>query len=86
MNRERIRELVKEKLAAIAPDADVETLSGSADFRDELDLDSMDFLKLVTGVHEDLGVDIPEVDYGRLSSLDEFAAYVEAKQGNRPSP
>lgn len=82
MNRQRILALVKQKLSAIAPDADVEALAEDADLRDELDLDSMDFLALVRGVHETLGVDIPEVDYGRVASLDGFARYIAEKQGD----
>ena len=46
------------------------------DIRDELDIDSMDFLQVVRAVHADLGVEIPEVDYRLLPTLDAFATYV----------
>ena len=44
--------------------------------QDELDLDSMDFLNLVTALHNETGIDVPERDYPRLSTIDGFVAYV----------
>lgn len=70
------RALVADILAAIAPEADLSTVVGDADLREALDLDSIDFLNLVTGLHERTGRPIPEADYPRLFTLDGIAAYL----------
>ncbi len=76
----RIREAVLRVLGRIAPEADMSRLDASLDFRDQLDIDSVDFLNFVIGVHEELGIDIPEADYGKLRSLDACIAYLAAQR------
>jgi acyl carrier protein len=61
----------------IAPEADTSGLDGNADMRDALDLDSMDFLHLVVAVAKELGVEIAEMDYPSVVSLDGMVAYVD---------
>jgi acyl carrier protein len=75
-SREALRALVFEVLAGIAPEADPGALAGDAPLRDQLDLDSMDFLNLLVGIHERTGLDIPESDYGELQTLDALVAYL----------
>jgi acyl carrier protein len=75
---DQIRNSILRVLGNIAPEADTATLDPGMAFRDQLDLDSFDFLNFVIGVHEELGVDIPEADYPRLSSLDRAVAYIMA--------
>jgi acyl carrier protein len=58
-----------------------ETLDPTANLRDTLDLDSVDFMNFVVGLHAALGVDVPEADYGQLASLDACVAYLAAKRG-----
>lgn len=69
MNESELRTMVSEILAGIAPEADLGSVDGGADLRLALDLDSMDFLNLVVGLHEQTGRDIPEADYPRLFTL-----------------
>lgn len=69
MNANEVRRLVAEILAGIAPEADLVQVGTEADLRLALDLDSMDFLNLVIGLHERTGCDIPEADYPRLFTL-----------------
>ena len=57
-------------LAGIAPEANLAAVPGNAELRDELDLDSMDFLNFVAALHERTRIDIPEADYPRLATLD----------------
>jgi acyl carrier protein len=78
MSREEILRAVGESLAAVAPEADPATLDPRARLREELDLDSMDFLHFVIGLHRRLGVEVPERDYARLATLDGVVAYLEA--------
>ena len=79
MNREEIRSTVLTSLKAIAPEADPATLAPTADLRDALDIDSMDFLRFVVNLHEHLHVDIPERDYAKVRTLDTCVSYLEAK-------
>ncbi len=79
MTRDEIRATVLRALALVAPEADLRSLDSSGDLREQLDLDSVDFLNVLIAVHDALGVDIPEVDYPKLSSLDACVAYLEAR-------
>ena len=54
-------------------------LTPGQDLREALDIDSMDFLNFVTAVHHRLGVDVPELDYPKLSTLDGAVKYLETK-------
>lgn len=75
---------VRGLLQTMRPEIDVSTLPGDADIREELDIDSMDFLDFVIAVHEATGVDIPEDDYAQLSSLDDCVAYLETHGASIP--
>ena len=75
MKDAELRRLVEEVLADIAPEADVASVGRGEDIRQALDLDSMDFLNLVIGLHQRTGVDVPEADYAKLFTLDGMAAY-----------
>lgn len=73
------RTVIAAALHRVAPEADLDEVDPAADMRDELELDSMDFLNLITAVGERLGMEIPERDYPQLASLDGFVGYVEAR-------
>ncbi len=66
-------------LDEVAPDAELDDLDETADLREELDIDSMDFLNVSVGIHEVLAVEIPETDYPELASLQSLVGYVERK-------
>ncbi len=76
MNKAEAKALIFAVLGAIAPEAELDKLPGGAQMRDELDLDSMDFLDFIAAVHERTGIDIPEAEYGRLATLDDAVAYL----------
>lgn len=65
-------------LGDVAPDLDVATIAADADLRNDVGLDSMDFLNFVIAAHKQLGVTVPEADYGKVASLSSFARYIEA--------
>lgn len=79
MNRDTIRSAVLASLTAVAPEADPGALAPNADLRDALDIDSMDFLRFVVGLHERLHVDIPERDYAKVRTLDTCVSYLAGK-------
>lgn len=78
MTTDQIQAAVLGVLGQIAPEADLAALDPDVDFREQLDVDSMDLLNFVIGVDEELGVDIPEADYPRISTLNSFVAYLQA--------
>ena len=71
---------LREILSDIAPDLDVSGVAPDADLRNDIGLDSMDFLNFVIAAHKRLGVTVPEADYGKVTSLSKFARYIEAAQ------
>jgi acyl carrier protein len=76
MTNDEIRDTVLRMLGEIAPEVDLAHVKPDVDFRDQFDLDSMDFLNFVIAVDQQLHVEIPEADYPHLSTLDGFVAYV----------
>jgi acyl carrier protein len=81
MSRDEIRQTVLHTLWSLAPEAEGQPLAEDADLREELDLDSMDFLNLVTALHEALHVDIPEAVYARVGSLQGMVEYLAHELG-----
>ena len=77
MTSEKIREAVRNILADIAPDEDVSDLKEDVAFRDQLELDSMDFLDIVMELRKRYRVQIPEEDYLELASMKSTVAYLE---------
>ena len=73
-----IRKVVEEELNNIAPEVDMATVDPAADLREAIDIDSMDFLNFITAIHHRLGIDIPEIDYPKLVTLDGAVAYLTA--------
>ncbi len=80
MAEEAVRQKILDALAAVAPELDPKGLDPAANFRDQMDFDSMDFLNFATGLHKAFGVDIPEKDYPRLFSLTGCVAYFSTAQ------
>jgi len=78
--KQEIRETVLRILGEVAPEADLSQLKPDVNFRDQLDIDSMDFLNFVIALHTALGVDIPETDYPHLASLAGCIAYLSEHQ------
>jgi acyl carrier protein len=78
MNATQATAAVSAALADIAPECDVADVDPRAAFRVELDLDSLDFLNLVELLQHTTGVDIPESDYPRVSTLEQLVNYLVA--------
>ena len=79
MTRDQIRTMLIDALASVAPEADFDALKAERPLRDQLDIDSFDFLNVILRVHEKLDVDIPEADYAKLGTLSGALAYLEAR-------
>jgi acyl carrier protein len=70
MTRAELRQAVLEALTEIAPEARQSEIDSAAPLRDQLDIDSMDFINFVISLDVSVGVTVPESDYGRLTTLD----------------
>ena len=73
------RKIFLEELVRVAPDIDAADIGGDDHIQDDLGLDSMDVLNLVTALHERLGTDIPERDYPEISTANLAAAYLSRR-------
>ena len=83
MNQASARATIVGLISEIAPDADLELVPGDVDLREAVDLDSLDFLTLVERLAETTGVDVPEMDYDQVRSLDGLVAYVVSRTSDR---
>lgn len=77
MTRDEIREVILDILEDIAPDEDLSGLKDEVSFRDQLELDSMDFLDIVMELRKRYRIQIPEEDYPQLASMDSTCNYLE---------
>jgi acetyltransferase len=81
---EEIRKAVQATIESIAPDADPARIRPDQPLREQIHLDSMDWLNVVVDLHARLGIEIPESDYGELATLDSMVAYVASRKAKRP--
>ena len=79
-----VREAVLAALARIAPEFSPADLKPDKPLRDQVDLDSIDWLNVLVALSEALRVNIPEADYGKLVTFDDIVAYLAAKAAPRP--
>ncbi len=76
MNAQQAEAALAEELHKLAPDISVSKVAQDADLREEFDIDSMDFLSLVSAPNKRFNIPVRESDYPRLSSLSSAAAYL----------
>lgn len=84
MTPAEIRETILEILTDIAPDEDLTTLDPDRPFRDQLDMDSMDFLDIVMELRKRYRVQIPEEDYPALASMTSTVEYLTPRMKDIP--
>jgi acyl carrier protein len=77
---DELRQTVFDVLGTIAPEADPGAIDPDGDLRDQLDLDSFDFLNVLVELSERTGIEIPETDYDQVSTLNGCVAYLRARQ------
>jgi acyl carrier protein len=76
MTNDEARQLIRTVLRQVAPEADLDQVAPGETLQEALDLDSMDFLNFVVGLHEATGLEIPERDYRQLSTAEGCVAYL----------
>ncbi|MFP4157513.1 MAG: acyl carrier protein [Opitutales bacterium] len=79
MTEDQVKQIVIDIINEIAPDEDTTGLKGDVALRDQMDLDSMDFLDIVMELRKQHGIEVPEADYPELASLDSCANYLTPK-------
>jgi acyl carrier protein len=79
MTDAQLKETIFKVLGQIAPEADLTHLEPDADLRQALDIDSFDHLNFLIGLNEALGVEIPEADYGQLTTLTAVVRYLASR-------
>jgi acyl carrier protein len=79
MNSDQIRSAVFETLKTIAPEFKESDLQPERSLRDQIDLDSMDWMNILVGLQARFHIDIPETDYGRLVTLNAVIAYLASR-------
>ena len=77
MTKEQIKATVLEIIAQIIPDEDLSNLKGDIPLREQVELDSMDFLDIIMELRKRYGIEVPESEYVQLATLDGSAAYLE---------
>lgn len=79
MQNSSLISIVLEALGAIAPDADLQAVTADVSFHDQFGLDSIDFLRMMLDLERRLGVQIPDVDYPQLSTLNGCVEYLQVQ-------
>jgi acyl carrier protein len=79
MTEAELKRLVLDALVSVAPEVDEASLAPDKNFREQLDIDSMDFLNYLIALHEALKIDIPESDYAQLTSINSAVSYLAEK-------
>ena len=80
MTDDKIRAVLLQILQEMLPQEDVSKLNPDVRLRDQLDLDSMDFVNFLVAVGERLGVETPEKDYAKLATLNSCVTYFRSKR------
>jgi acyl carrier protein len=74
-----IKEVVLRVLNGIAPEVELEAIDASRDLREQADIDSVDFLNFVIGLHREFKIEIPDADMPKLSTLDSCIDYLASR-------
>ena len=82
MTKDEVRSVILEIIAQIAPDEDLSNLKGDVRIREQIDLDSMDFLDIVMELRKRYGIEVPEADYMEMATLDGAVAYLEPRMNH----
>jgi acyl carrier protein len=82
MTKEKIRSVLMEIVAEIIPDEDLTNLRGDVPIREQVELDSMDFLDIIMELRKRYGIEVPEDDYMQLATIDSSVTYLEPRMKN----
>ena len=84
MTESEIRQIVREALSNVAPEVDLDAIDSATCLRDQIDIDSVDFLNFIIGLHKELGIEIPDADLPKLATLNGCVVYLQSRmKGSR---
>ena len=78
MTDQELQEIITKALFDVAPDIEGEIIDRDETFADQFEIDSMDFLNFVVGLHKATGINIPEADHPKLSNMADCIAYLKS--------
>jgi acyl carrier protein len=84
MSEEEIRATLAKIVARIAPEADLASIDPGEPLQRALDIDSFDFLNLLTGIRDELGVTVAESEYGQVGTLERLVGFLQSRLAGRP--
>jgi acyl carrier protein len=79
MIEQRVRDIIVGIIGVVAPDADLSNIKHDVRLRDQLDMDSMDFLDIVMELRKRYKIEVPKEDYTHLATLDSCVSYLTPK-------
>ena len=79
MSNAKLSDIVTSCLFGVAPDLEGQVIDPDEPFREQFEIDSMDFLNFIIALHKETGIDIPEKDYPKLETLAGCLRYLQAK-------
>ena len=81
MTEVEIKQAVRDALSNVAPEVDFDSIDPAKDLRDQIDIDSVDFLNFVIGLYKELNIEIPDADVAKLSTLNGCVNYLTTRSG-----
>lgn len=75
MTADQIKETIIKEIITVAPDIEEKEILPDANIQRSLEIDSFDFLKILTALNGQLGVEVPEADYAQVDTLEHMAEY-----------
>ncbi len=79
MNTDEIKKIIIEQILEVAPEISEDEIDDNKNIQRSLELDSFDFLKILTALNEKLGVEVPEADYGKVDTLENMVHYFDER-------
>lgn len=79
MTQDEVKQIIVKNLRLIAPEADASALRPHDDIRETLEVDSFDFLNFLIAINAELGIEIPEQDYGQVNTIEKLSTYLLAR-------
>ena len=76
MNKDEIKSVIKKEILEVAPDVEEDEIEDNENIQRSLEIDSFDFLKILTYLNEELGVEVPEADYAKVDTLEKMMEYL----------
>ena len=76
MTRDDVLKALIDSILEVAPEADFSQVRPDRPVRGQIDIDSFDFLTILESLHAKIGVDVPESDYGKMTTLDGSVDYL----------